>query len=712
MKKWWENEPLCIVELHSQQDMDKRDPSWEAKKVKELGGNAQHHIGIIEGRLDTSRFYFRTEVATKRNRDYLAEYLPEAHKRGIKVVLYFNVHAVNINFAKKYPDWQQIKEDGKPKEDVYNTESTFCVNSPWRDWVFQVLKDLAKYKIDGIFYDGPIFFAETCYCSSCRKLFRETYREGIPSKSKFSNKRDEPAWSKLLEFQSDSIARFLADSQKVIKEINPHILLYMNGNTVGPFWPTGRDNRKIIKESDILGAEGGFLHGDLRVTPIFKPGSTAKLLENQAQGKPRVIFDCAGHKPWTFSSLPSEEIGLLYAQTIAHGANVWLAICGEPEEYPEQVKTIKRYNNFIHKNKQVYTNTHSLARIALVCPQHTANFYAGSSVPLTDFTKEERAEKSGDVRTEFYGFYDGLLRGHFPFDVIDEKILEEKIDRKCDLLIFPNAACLSKKAVENIKDFVRQGGNLLSTFETSLYDEKGKQLRNFQLAEVMGIKETKDVFGPRGWDYLLPQQKEHFALEGINSKYVASPAFGIKTITGNKANQIISFYQPLPGRYVGLPEISDIPFLIHNKYGKGNSIYIAGDFGSSLWEFRLPEHYHILGNLVNKLHQPIIKTGNLPASVDISIRQNRSNIFIHLINFSSEMKRPIEKIIPIPDVEISLPFLKRAEEVKALYLKRKLKIEKENPVSFKLPLLEKYEVISIKPKRIRSRNKKDGGENG
>ncbi len=151
----------------------------------------------------------------------------------------------------------------------------------------------------------------------------------LPSKTKLSANREDPEWSKLLEFQSDSIARFLRDSNRILKEINPQILFYMNGNTIAPSWPTGRDNRKIIGETDVLGAEGGFLYGEL-AEPIYKPGAVAKLLETQAGGKPTVVFDAAKQGPWTFSKLPAGEISILYSQTITYQGNVWLAISIDP----------------------------------------------------------------------------------------------------------------------------------------------------------------------------------------------------------------------------------------------------------------------------------------------------------------------------------------------------------------------------------------------
>ena len=245
----------------------------------------------------------------------------------------------------------------------------------------------------------------------------------LPSKTELSAKRDDMNWSKLLEFQSDSIARFLRDSNRILKEVNPQILFYMNGNTLAPSWPTGRDNRKIIRETDILGAEGGFLYGEL-AEPIYKPGAVAKLLETQAEGKPTVVFDAAKQGPWTFSKLPVGEMSILYSQTITYQGNVWLAISINPSLHKKEMDVIRKYNGFIKDHPGPFLRTGSLARIALLWPQETGNFYSGSSVPLTDFTREMKTEKAGNLEEEFYGFYDGLSREHFPFDVIDEEALK------------------------------------------------------------------------------------------------------------------------------------------------------------------------------------------------------------------------------------------------------------------------------------------------
>ena len=521
-------------------------------------------------------------------------------------------------------------------------------------------------------------------------LFRS---KEIPSKTLLSSKRDDPDWTNLLTFQSDSIAIFLRDTNRIIKDINPQILLYMNGNTLAPSWPTGRENRKIIRETDILGAEGGFLYGEM-AEPVYKPGATAKLLETQAEGKPTVVFDAAKQGPWTYSSLPPGELSILYSQTITHQGNVWLAVCStSPQSHQKEMDVIRKYNIFIRDNPDPFHKTESLAKIALLWPQRTGNYYSGSSVPLTDFTKEIKTARAGNLSEEFYGFYDGLSRGHFPFDVIDEEALKNDL-KNYELLIMPNAACITQEESDKIREFVIRGGNIISTFETSRYDGNGKFREMLLLSDLFGIENTGDIFGPLNWDYIALSEKTHISFRGISDINIYAPAYGIKIKPKSAAP--VSFCKPLPGSYAASPLISEFPFIVENKYGKGKSFYLAGTFGGSLYKFRFPEYYRILSNLVNASCDPLVRMENSPSSVEVNLRKKGDSLFLYLINFTSEMRRPIQRIIPVSGLGIELRVKENIKNVKALWSARDLEFtKKDDVISFTLPEIQEYEVIRI-----------------
>ena len=230
-RPWWENEPLRIIDVvTSFNELERYSPAdWAARKAAQ-GYNAEHLevMNLFKG-LDDQGWYFRSKLASKQNRDFLGAYLPEAKRRGIRVLVYFNVHWYTREFGEKHPEWLQVRENGKSLDSVYVTGTDFCVNSPWREWVFQVLRDLAAYPIDGIFFDGPIFFPDTCYCRHCAEKYRKLHGIPLPSKKV----RTGAGARDLLRFQAESLAGFLRDSRSVLKAVNPGIACYMNGGERG-----------------------------------------------------------------------------------------------------------------------------------------------------------------------------------------------------------------------------------------------------------------------------------------------------------------------------------------------------------------------------------------------------------------------------------------------------------------------------------------------
>lgn len=301
--RWWEQQPLTILDLHTFAGEITRFPAPELAQLKApLGFNTDtlYVHNLFDG-MDDQGFFFRTALAAKENPDYLKEFLPEARKRGMRTTLYFNVHYYTMEFAQKHPDWVQVREGGRTLDELYGHGTTLCVNSPWRDWVAALMKDLCAYPIDGIFVDGPAFFPETCYCHWCQEKFRRLHGRDLPSKCE----RQGPAASQLLEFQGASLAEFMRDINRVIKSANPNILLYGNHTALTGNWASGQVNRRLVKEQDLLASEGGYVYNDLNQTPLWKAGLRARMIETQAGGKPTVIIACPALKPWTHAMLPA-----------------------------------------------------------------------------------------------------------------------------------------------------------------------------------------------------------------------------------------------------------------------------------------------------------------------------------------------------------------------------------------------------------------------
>src|SRR5262249_17416746 len=70
------------------------------------------------------------------------------------------------------------------------------------------------------------------------------------------------------------------------------------------------------------------------------------------------------------------------------------------------------------------------------------------------------------------------------------------------VLLLPNIAALSEAECGQIRQFVKAGGSLVATFETSLHDEWGVRRRELGLADLFGVSFQGRVEGPMKNSYL------------------------------------------------------------------------------------------------------------------------------------------------------------------------------------------------------------------
>ena len=652
---WWEKEPLLIYEVImftvpgysvSNNWQQNADPAVEAGDVAAAHALQTHQTSIIPGHL-TNRFcYFKSPQFKENRRDYLAAYLEKSRPAGFRTIVYFNVHAVKPEFGADRPDWRQVKSDGTPLDDIYGVETSFCVNSPWRDWVRDVCLDLCKYPIDGIFFDGPCLFADCCYCGHCRKLYKETVGKEMPPKE-----AGRPETRELARFQAESLRRFLEHANLAIKSVRPDVLLYCNaGPREEPYYLIGRNNRVLVRSQDVLGAEGGFIYGELSSQPAWRVGSNAKYYQTQAAGKPTVVYISASHGPWVCANLTDPELELAFCQAPVHGSGVWFYGFPWFAERPVFKKIAADYK-FFSDHRDVYFGTRSRARTAIVWPAEAINFYENPSE--TPEARQDRAPV-GNINDEFNGFYDILIKSHTPCDILDEESLRREDISRYSLLILPNAACTGKEADDRLRDYVRDGGNIIASFETSLGDEAGRRQKDFGLADLFGVRLLRSPVRPYPHFYFYRNDNWAGVFSGVQAELLPAPQVSCE-IAENGAKAISPFSIKFKGWDGSEILPSEFPAITVHQFSQGRAVYLAGPFGEHYWKYKQPDIRFVLGNLIRWLSPPIIALGGAPETVEVAHRQTADGReVITLINYSGGVTRPFESIDPVEDITVKL----------------------------------------------------------
>jgi len=693
-KNWWEG-PVRVLDVGTTQDFSRIDIVKFNDLVKSFHANVLHyqcHDNFHNG-LNEDVIYHKSRLAKNKNRDLLCEFLPLAHASGIKVVVYLNCHWFSLSFAALHPDWQVIKDDGKPYIGLYGkNDTTFCVNSPWREWCFTMIEDLCGYDIDGIFFDGPIMFfgRGCCSCQYCKTKYRTIHGADMP----VYNKKNKADWKSLADFSNNSLLEFYRDASALARKAKPGIYLSANGCPLGePDWYCGRDNRKWNEYLDVVASEGGFYYGRV-ANAMWKTGSTTKLLETQTAKKRGLNAVSTAFSPHRSYALTAPEVRSILVQsaigTIPYGAFFSLA-SGQPG-----VEAIKETYGYLEENADCYLGTRSAANVALFFSSQTLAWYAGTDIPLADISgiKEQKSEAIGNFSRSFHGFYEMLVRAKTPFDVVDEGYLEKEGLGKYGMVIFPNCACLSETQCRLVGEYVRSGGNIIADFETSLYDETGARREDFGLSAVFGASFAGTVSGPKKYDFAFIHRDALPCFNNLHSGIMPATPYGLN-LTLKSARTLGVFSKRLDSNIPAAIEESDDVFLAENAFGKGRCFYFAGIFGETFEGRKIDIYQRIVEELVKGHVRVPVAIENMPHLMEVILREQpgKKRLMVHFLNFEMQ---PIDKVIPAVEAEVGVECSFPVKQARTLRVKKNLKfVQKNNKVRFIVPRIEEFEVISL-----------------
>ena len=716
--KWYER-PVRMMRLdYIDRLADMRDADLDAlarSKAEEWHINCEWVIGtpgIAPGlghlvTFDTPRF---EKYPALGDFDLIRAYLPHARKYGIRVLAYINAHWYSYDFADAYPGWEQLLADGTPYGRVsplYGCGTTFCVNSGWREWAQELTVEIMKTGIDGIFLDGPVVYPGCCYCPSCREKFKARLGIEIPPAEDWADDH----YRDFVEFREDSMAEFLADCRSAMRTINPEGVIFLNGGSWhAGAWRVARDIEKVGEFEDFNGAEA-FFHPGPRNHPLHFWSLAAKHLV--AGGKPAVVFSHHALGSWHYVPLPPIETQIAIAQTVACGANPWIAIFDYALDGSRELalQPVREIQGFLEKHEDYYAGSESAADIALLYSRQTSTFYIseleelfgergsgqerdliadlGTGKKIVDWKK--RKQICDEIHGNTYlGYFTALAREHIPFDVILDKDLSTQGLSKYRVLILPNAACLSDSQVEAIKAFADRGGGILAEFETGRYDERGHPRSENPLGKLLGVAAIESIMPPAaGEEYIkvkTPMKSLH------PEQLIARPQFSLKVAKQDGTEAPIVFMERIGQLYSALKGETGDPALI----GSSRAVYFPALVGEFYARYRMWEYQALIGNAVRCLHDgPLPLEADCPQTVEIELRRQPGRLLIHLVNNTGDMQRPMSEIIPLRDIRMNLPGTE-AKRVYTLWGGADLPFEQgTDGVSFTLPRLGLYEVIVL-----------------
>lgn len=627
----WYHHPLRIAALQCNYEPDNlavldrwHDSGFNTEQLLHLIG--QDYYGLFD---------------EQRHGTTLARYLDKAHALGMRIIVYMNTHLIPQPLADRDPEWAARTPDGQYRT-AYETYRLACPNSPWADWVLDGLEKLAHYDIDGVFSDGP---SGACACAHCARL----YPQGTLPASPAAGSSEALA---LQQFDLETRVRFCRRFYERLKSVRAQAICYQNLDVLHlpcePFLPY----------NDLVGSEGAFMfYGPPGQAYLWKTSLRAKALEACSHGKPTVIFAAGDQKPWSWYLHAPGETRIMYAASVANGASVWYGLhCPSRSMDLPGGRAAAGMNRFLAEHESLYHDTESLARTAVLHSPSTRAHYRTAS-EASDFyaaSGSAAAQGPGDVGRSLEGCAAMLYQSQVPFDLLSEEAAGTDGLGRYTCVVLPTCACLPDAAVQGLRAFVRRGGLLVATLDSSLFDGDGRRREDFGLADVFGasIREGVDRF--RNFNYFEIADRAHPLVEDLAVSLIAAPEYGLR-VEATTAQVVARYRAPLAGRYEPMTPLAG-PAVLWNRFGEGHCLYLAGTFGEFYLEYAVLEYRQLLYGAIRRWAPPPVQMPGAPPSLEVAFRRKRddSAALIHLINYTGSMVRPIQQALPLQQVRLAM----------------------------------------------------------
>ena len=617
------------------------DPAEQVRIKRGLGFQAEHWFaGRFKAGGDNGKsYYFRTRHGFLEDR--LGPYLEAAHAQGLKVLVYLNVHWFSSEFP---PAMLARKPDGSAMT-AYGAGSLTCPAGPFYRFAMDLAEDIGEYAVDGVFLDGP--YGSNCWCDHCRREHWEEFGMEMPGgRLSLAERRRLEQWG------AEKIARFVGDFRRALRQKRPDAVVYHNGSSLGALtW----SNQAAIREEDMLGIEGGFIgYGPLEGQTIYKSAATTKLLETLAGGKPTVIFIDHGVKVYDYYPLPRAEIDLMWAATLAGGANPWYVLYAR--NHTNHAADAARYwNGFINANADTLAGARAIERVALLWSDTTMLMASCAWQEKEDSVHAAEPGASatarpvkGDHRAAFWGAYAMLARSAIPFRVVTEKDVAGGLEG-VDLLVVPSVAALEDPVFAAIERFVASGGTLVADDEFAVLGGEGGLRDAGRISALLGARAGEAVKAAQpNMDYI--HVKDRKLGKGLTAAPLPRPtrAWRVTPLTGKP---LAFFYEPLAGRYDDMPAVSDAPAVILTRVGQGAVIHMPMNLFEHYSAFNFDDHRRIVANLIGLHHVPQVRVEGLCGRGEVFVRGKEGRLLIHLVNYNGDV-RPFARILPLLNVKV------------------------------------------------------------
>lgn len=624
------------------------------------------------------------------NRDILAETIAASKPRGIRVVPYVSTgHKLAWTMVTRdHPEYaQRTRPGGGPARShmfVGEDHGTVCWNTPYRQAYLDLVERLVRdYDIDGMYFDRWIsgYFwpgRAVCYCDGCRNGFRKATGLDLPWHEGDAGytPSELAAFDRYHAWYQDTLVDIVRQVRKLIKSYKNIPLIYNINNP----------DRMAREDPRVLEAMDAFLYE--RGNSILERAEGVSLARAAGMGVwpyvgeynnwPRVIYNAFDFEQQIFTTtmFGGAPILALPWGYVQHAANRGFV------EYPFGI---------LKQHEREFAGFHNYPYAAVVYGNRTPPGHAQSG-----------AWWRTDVRTSSLGAFAVCLYGHVQVSSVHESLLDDpgKL-RPYRVLYLADFPYLSDSRIANLKQFVREGGGLVVSYGSSLFDASGKRQNRFALEELVRAAPIE----PAG-ELAETLVNYRSMTGGPYDLYLAEHA----RPSLEKLTPLWSFLpvRALDGGEVGMDIVTGdglrpiLPGVIVSSYGKGRVVYCA----SALESLFLQQNSSAVGDFLRSLVakaalEPPPYEVQAPSALIANLTAKGDTLVLHLTNWTgNKLERAGANeyyLAPVENVRVrfAVPKGKRVRDVALLVQAPFRKEQKGSTLEVRIPRVEAYQAVRV-----------------
>lgn len=589
------------------------------------------------------------------DRDITGDIVKAAHKYGIKAIAMADMSILPPYVAEEHPDWASVDVHGQPYKNPSGMYFACIMGGYGREYGREMVKEiLDNYDVDGIKFGGGSygFQADICCCEGCREDYDKTYHRPLPEKKDWNN----PNWIDYQKWRIAKVTQRCRALYEMVKSYRPDMPVMGNGGCMGTL-----DSEAMANYQDMIQLEGQtrvLWSEDMSSewVPVYWVPEEASYMTTVTDKPIWVVASYWKSRCWRRAAVEYSEQKPYMAQILANGASPMVNLSGGPPAVHEDQRGFRAFAelfSFMADHQEYYDGDFSGANVALVYSPESIVFY-GREDPEKNYVQS------------FRGFERAMVENHIPYDVISTTSFNTVDLSRYKVLVLPTAACMSDGTGETIRNYAKNGGSVVATFETGLYDTYGNKRSDFVISDLFGAHYKGETSSVNGDDLRSDIQnycmltQEHDLLKGFEGTSVI-PAGGrfchVEVQSGTTVPlKLGAPFNVFPeGLSYTVETAAGHPMLIASELtGAGRCVYLPNQLDQLHYVVGMPDISQLLMNVV----QWAVK-GDLPAASDapdtvyMTLRRQENRALLHLINFTGG-QRYFKQLIPVHDIQVQV----------------------------------------------------------